>query len=448
MKDKASAGLFFEMGLGKTLVILEKLKQTRAFPAIIICPLSVVSVWEREAKKFGYDFRFKKLTGSFHDRIEALNADADVYVINFEGVRIIPEQLKAKGFKTLIADESHRLKDPGAKQTKVVLDLSNLIPNRFILSGTPVTKSPEDLWPQIEILQPSALGNFWNFRARYINFKAITVRSPGGLRSIKKPVSFKNLAELEGKVNPLCLRKTKKECLELPEKIYKRIDCELSDEQRKKYSQLKHSLAVMLSDEKTMNVSHAATLVQKLRQICQGFVYDEAKNPIFCKENGKLKFLQDLLKDIAGEKVIVFAWFKAEIDLLQQELSKTHRVILYQGDADERGRLEKEFQECEDPVIFLAQIETAKEGITLTAAHHVVYFSNSWSYSTRKQSEDRAHRAGQTEPVVYYDFIAPNTVDELVHDALTLKGAMADKITGDSVRLAQMLVDNKSDKYH
>ncbi len=447
LAQRESAGLFFEMGLGKTLVMLEHLQRSRAFPCLIACPLSVVSVWARESKKFGFNFTFKNLTGSYQDRIEALNGDADFYVINFEGLRIIPEALKRKGFKSMILDESHRVKDCGAAQTKVAMDLSDVIPHRYILTGTPVPKSPEDLWSQIEIIQPQALGNFWNFRARYINFKPITIYSPSGSRRIKKAVSFKNLKELQVKVSEHCLRRTKQECLsDLPDKIYKSIYCELGAQQRRQYDELKSSLAIMLSDTQKMNVPHAATLIQKLRQVCQGFIYNEKKEAIHFKENGKLVMLKDVLQDILGneerpEKVIVFGWFQAEINLLHEELGKHYKVFLYSGDAEERGEIEKAFQEYVGPAIFLSQIEKAKEGITLTAANHVVYFSNSWSYSSRKQSEDRAHRVGQKRNVIYYDFIAPNTVDELVYDALIMKGEVADKITGDSERLGKMIIN-------
>lgn len=446
LSNKSSAGLFFEMGLGKTLIMLEDLNRKRQLPALIVCPLSVVSVWARESKKFGYNFKFQSLTGSFHERLDALSKPADVYVINFEGLRIIQEQLKQKGFKTLIVDEAHRVKERSSIQTKITLDLSDIIPNKYILTGTPVTKSPEDIWTQMEVVAPQSLGNFYSFRGRYINFKPITIYSPDGKRTIKKPVSYKNLKELEGKISEFCLRKTKKECLsDLPEKIYKTIDCHLDGDQLKAYYELKNSLSVAIAEDKHINISHAATLIQKLRQVCQGFLYDtDHQKTIYFKSNAKLNILKDLLEDLSQEKVIVFGLFKAEMEFLYKELtkSKSHKVLLYQGNAEERGQIEKEFQESTEPAIFLAQIETAKEGITLTSASHVIYFSNSWSYATRKQSEDRAHRVGQVNNVVYYDFIAPQTVDELVYDALQMKGDVADKITGDSVRLAKLICES------
>jgi len=152
-----------------------------------------------------------------------------------------------------------------------------------------------------------------------------------------------------------------------------------------------------------------------------------------------LKALKETLEDIGPEKSIVFCWFKADVDLLKAELSKTHTVIFYEGDAEQRGKLVDAFQNFEGPCIFLAQIETAKEGITLTAAGNVIYYGNSWNYGTRMQSEDRAHRTGQTKTVVYYDITIPMSVDEYVLTILQNKGAMADKVTGDSLRLAKIV---------
>jgi len=444
LKQRQSAGLFFEMGLGKTLVMLEHLARLsldmkRPFPCLIVCPLSVISVWQREVVKFSYPFKVSRVIGSYQERLRALSVEADIYIINYEGLRVIPEQLKKKGFRTLILDESHRIKERKSRQTEVALQLGSLVENRFLLTGTPVTKSPEDIWAQLHWLNPTSAGNFFSFRSRYIDFKKIRVRSAGGMREISKAYRFKNLFELEDKIAENCLRRTKKECLDLPEKIYKTIYCDMSEAQSKHYYDLKSSLATLVESE-TLNVKTAATLVQKLQQVCQGFLYDDERNPKWFKDSGKLSMLKDVLEDLQDEKIILFTWFKADVARLYEELSKTHKVILYDGTPDQRAAIEKEFQESVGGCIFLSQIEKAKEGITLTAASHVIYYGNSWSHGTRVQSEDRAHRKGQTKSVIYYDFIVPNTVDELVYYTLKEKADVADKVTGDSLRLAKLLL--------
>lgn len=441
--ERPQAGLFFEQGLGKTLTVLERLQQLKdqnqnAFPVLIICPLSVVSVWGKESRKFGYDFRFQSLTGSYHERLGKLEKDADVYVINYDGLRVIEAPLLEKKFATVVCDESHRIKERKSTQTQIALKLSEIAEYRIILSGTPVTKSPEDIWTQIEFIRPGYLGNFFAFRNRYIDFRKMMVRTANGIQEVKKAVRFKNLKELNSKLDEVCLRRTKAECLDLPSKVYKRIYCELGGDQLRAYQDIKHGLQAILED-KTISVSTAAAKLQKLQQVCQGFVYDESKHVQHFKENTKLKALKETLEDIGPEKSIVFCWFKADVDLLKAELSKTHTVIFYEGDAEQRGKLVDTFQNFEGPCLFLAQIETAKEGITLTAAGNVIYYGNSWNYGTRMQSEDRAHRTGQTKTVVYYDITIPMSVDEYVLTILQNKGAMADKVTGDSLRLAKIV---------
>jgi len=344
----------------------------------------------------------------------------------------------------MIQDESHRTKERTSQQTSVALDLGTRIPFRYILTGTPVTKSPEDVWTQLHFIKPGHLGNFWAFRANHIEYKTITVRAPGGYRDIKKPYRYKNLKQLEAKLGEVCLRRTKAECLDLPEKIYKVIDCPLSDEQTKHYYSLKASLVTLLgenNDDKLM-VSHAATLVQKLQQICQGFIYKAEREPVYFKKNTKLEMLKDLLKDIGDERIILYTWYKAEIEQLSKELQGDDRkVLVYDGSSDERQRIVDEFQAAEGQTIFLSNIEKAKEGITLTAANHVIYYGNTYNYGSRVQSEDRAHRHGQKKNVIYYDLVCPRTVDEVVRVILRMKEKSADAITGDSLRIAKMVVE-------
>ena len=443
LEGRKSGGLFLEMGLGKSLIMLEHLQKNMPdnLPVLIVGPLSGVSIWKREAEKFGYLFSFQELVGTYGERIGKLISPANIYIINFEGMRIMGMHLKAKGFKTVIFDESHRIKDRKSQQTKIALELCSQIPNRYLLTGTPITKSPEDIWTQANAIEYGSLGNFYSFAARYIDYKKIKIRVGSGMREIRKPVRFKYLDELKERLKLISIRRTKKECLDLPEKIYKVIPCELTPQQKSHYYSLKHSLATMLED-KQFKVTHAATLIQKLQQICQGFIYDdEGKTTVF--SSGKRAVLFDLLEDLQNEKVIIFTWFTADIDILFRELSKKYKVIRYEGGIDERKACEEEFQTCKEPCIFLSNVERAKESITLTASSNVVYFGNSWNYATRIQSEDRAHRIGTVRNVVYYDLVVPGTIDQLVHDALEYKESIADKINGDTKRLAELITSQE-----
>lgn len=447
-KDKACGALFYEMGLGKTFIMLEQLHRIgrTALPCLIVCPLSAVSVWANEVKKFGYDFKVVQLTGSAVNRAKLLLEEADIFVINYEGLRVIPQSLARKGFNCIIFDESHRAKEKGAEQTRVAVNLSSSIAYRYIMTGTPVAKSQEDIWTQFQIIAPNLLGNWWYFRNKFVEYRKIKIRTRRGLQTIQKAIKFKNKELLGNLIKEVAIRRTKAECLDLPEKIYRKVDCPLTKEQATHYWSLRASLATLLADDKQMKMMSAGGLIQKLQQVCQGFIYEgEEKNVVYF-ESGKLKMLKDILQDLENEKVILFAWYQADVDRLKNDLEKSgYNVILYGGSNIERQKQVDLFQNGEGPAIFLAQIEIAKESITLTAANHVIYYGNSWNYATRKQSEDRAHRIGQTKSVIYHDLVVPNTVDENIFSALAKKGEIADEVTQDTQRLAQLILSQSEE---
>jgi SNF2 family DNA or RNA helicase len=470
LRDRKHAGLFFEMGLGKTVTILSHLKSLSSpgeladspLPTLIISPLSVVTVWEREISHFNFPFTFSALTGTKEERLEALQKNADIYAINYEGLRVsgMKQALLEKNFRCIILDESHRAKERSALQTQICIELAANIPYRYILTGTPITKSPEDIWSQLHLLKPGYLGNFYSFRNQHVEFKSLTVRSKNGLIEIKKPYRFKNLdrsndpkiVPLKHKMDYLCLRKTKAECLDLPEKIYKTIYCHMEGAQKKAYYDLKVGLQGEF-DNKTLTIRSATTLVQKLRQICQGFLYHAENETKYFKQNCKIEMLKDLLEDISQAdlegnpaKIIIFTNYIAEIEMLKSAL-EDYPVLVYDGTAQERQAIVDQFQRCQGSMIFLANIEKAKEGITLTAAHHVIYFSNSYNYGSRSQSEDRAHRTGQKNTVIYYDLVCPGTIDEKVTWLLKNKKTMADKVTGDAMRLAKLALEIEENDY-
>lgn len=449
LAERHGAGLFFEMGLGKTYTILEHLHRLKStdnpFPALIVCPLSVIHVWEEEIKFWKYPFKVINLIGTKAERAELLKEKADIYVINYEGLRIMEHFLLTAptNFKTVIFDESHRVKDLKSQQTISAIKVSELATYKYLLTGTPMVKSPEDLWSQLLILDKEWLvdhfKNVWVFRARFIEHQTMQIRAKGGgYREIKVPIRFKNLKELEAKVSEKCIRKTKEECLDLPEQVYCRIPIHLSNEQWKQYHSIRIGLKAML-DDGTVNVTNVAGAIQKMRQICNGFIYAEDKVHLF-KDNPKLHALKELVADIGKKKIVIFTHFTYDKEIICNEKFDNHLLLNYDGDSLKRKETIRKFQEGSEPMIFLANIETAKEGITLTAAHTVIYFSNTYSYASRYQSEARCHRKGQTNKVTYYNLACKDTIEERVLDLLQIKKDAADKVTGDVRRLAQLAV--------
>ncbi len=449
LQNRKAAGLFLTMGLGKSVVTLEHLNRLiisgeQVFPCLIVAPLSGVGVWEGEVEKFGYLFRTARLTGTYKQRVNTLATPADIYLINYEGLRILERHLFEKKFKCIVLDESHRVCNRGTQQTKVATLLSQTIPYRYILTGTPICKSPEDVWSQFQLIAPGYLGNFYAFQARHVDFKKINIKvKGGGHREIRKPVRFKYLDELNQKLQVHSIRRTKEECLDLPEKIFKKIPCPLTAEQQKHYHGLKHCLATMVGDQQ-LKLNSMVEVMQKLQQITQGFMYLD--KGVLEMPSGKQQIFFDLMEDLVNEKVVVFTWFTYDTQMLCKKLAeKGYKVLQYDGGFDERKRIVDEFQTCKEPCVFVSNVERAKESITLTAANQVIYYGNSWNYATRVQSLDRCHRIGQKRSVNYYDLVVPQTIDELIYDSLQYKGDVAGKITGDAKRMAEMILAQGED---
>jgi len=452
--SKGSGALFFEMRLGKSLTILETINQlkdsTRIFPALIIAPLSVVPVWQAESEKFGYDFKFSQLIGTKAERRKALNSGADIFVINYEGARLLAKELIQKGFRCIVCDESQKIKSLKSQQTRSILTIGENVKHKFILSGTPITKSPEDLWSQFQFIAPGYLGNFFSYRAKYVEFKKMTIRYKFGVKEIQVPYRFKNLKELEARTSMYALRKTQAECFDLPEKSYKTINCHLYGDQQKQYYQLKAGLISNLNN-KTITVKSALTQLIKMQQICNGFIYDDFGTASYCEDNAKLNMLMDLLEQIMEpkidsfdpakkmkqEKVVIFGQYKADLAIMRKAFNEAgYKYIDYIG--DERFEAIDEFNKSEDPTIFLTTIELGKEGINLSTATQMIFYGRNYNYASRYQAEARIQSVINQRNLIYYDLICPNTIDEKVLQVLKLKGETADKILGDSIRLAEM----------
>jgi SNF2 family DNA or RNA helicase len=275
----------------------------------------------------------------------------------------------------LVVDESSRIKTPGAKRTKMITKFAKHAKYRRIMTGTPVTKGPEDVYTQFKFLDPNILGyeSFYSFRARYCVM--------GGFEN-RQIVSYQNTEELINSIEGSSYRVLKKDCLDLPSKIYQRHYVELSPKQRKVYNEMK-------------------------------------KN-----------FITEL-----DSKVIIWARFKADLRAIQGMLGDS--AVAYHGDVtnDLREVAVQRFQN--DPKIkyFIGQPQSGGIGLTLTAAHYAIYYSNSFDLETRLQSEDRCHRIGTTKNVTYIDLESPKTIDTKIIRALRDKKNLADYINKDPVSL-------------
>ena len=338
--------------------------------------------------------------------------------------------------KTLMAvDESTTIKTPTAKRTKSITDLALLAKYKRILTGSPVTKSPLDLYSQCKFLDENLLGfqSYYSFRQRYAHMVS---RNFGG-RQVQIVASYRRLGELSDSLKKFSYRILKEDCLDLPEKIYIKRTVELTEEQNKKYKTMKQAALAEFQGQIT-TAPNVLTQLMRLHQITCGHLKLDNGEIVELKNN-RLNELMDVLEEVEG-KAIIWANYIYDIEAIVEEIQKKYgsdSVVQYYGavEAEKRQKNIEAFQDKDSPVrFFVGNPQTGGYGITLTAANTVIYYSNGYDLEKRLQSEDRAHRIGQKKSVTYIDLIAEDTVDEKIVKALRKKIDIASEILGEEIK--------------
>jgi SNF2 family DNA or RNA helicase len=363
-----------------------------------------------------------------------------IFIMNVEALSTAKGLTFARKFlschNTLIAvDESTTIKTPSAKRTKSILNLSKFAKYRRILTGSPITKSPLDLYTQCGFLNEELLGfsSYYAFRSRYAH---MIERNFGG-RRVQIVKSYQRLDELSRLIEPFSYRVLKEDCLDLPDKIYIRREVELTEEQTKLYSTMKQ-MALATLNGKLLTAPNVLTQLMRLHQItCGHFKSDDGK--IQELKNNRIEELMSILEETEG-KAIIWANYIYDIERIVAAIKKEYgedSVVQYYGavHSDERQKNIERFQDPRSPFrFFVGNPQTGGYGITLTAASTVIYYSNGYDLEKRLQSEDRAHRIGQKKSVTYIDLIAERTVDEKIVKALRKKIDIASQIMGEELK--------------
>ena len=337
--------------------------------------------------------------------------------------------------KTLMAvDESTTIKNPKAKRTKNIIRISKQAKYRRILTGSPVTKNPLDLYTQCEFLDPYLLDfqSFYAFRNRYAEMKTANFYG----RSVQIITKFRHLDELANKLKPFSYRVLKEDCLDLPPKTFMKREIELTPEQQEVYSQMK-KMALAFFNGKAVTTATALTQIMRLQQItCGHFTADDGS--IQDIKNNRLSELMDVLNEIEG-KVVIWAHYQHDVKKIIKEIQKVHgpgSVVDYYGltPQDLRDQNREAFQNDSKVRFLVGTPSTGGYGITLTAASTMIYYSNGYDLEKRLQSQDRIHRIGQKKPVTYIDIIAEDTVDNKIVKALRKKINIASAVMGEELR--------------
>jgi len=426
LKDKQQAALLMDMGTGKTLTILNQIKRYNTFPCLIITKNSIKHNWLNEIRQAG----FKEedaiiLSGSTEKKAEMLKRNHLFFILNYESVRLLTNDIIERGLKGIILDESTAIKNPATKVTKAILKIGKKIPSRYILTGTPVTNNPLDAFSQFQFLDEKILF-FYNFFAFRNYYCRLVERNFGG-RRFKEVIGYQNLPELISRIKPYSFMIKKEECLDLPEKIYETRIIEMEAEQARLYKELKEELITEIDSSKSIVVSNILTKLLRLQQILGGNAVAENGENISIKEN-KTAELLGTLEEINGYKSVIWARFTAEIKRIHSLLiAKGYKAKMIYGEVKpiDRQEIVDSFNQGETQII-IAQQQTAGFGLNLIGGNYAIYYSNDWSLQNRQQSEDRIYRIGQTRKTTIIDLITRGTMEESIVKALRVKKGFQD----------------------
>lgn len=459
-RHRAAYGLFMEQGTGKSKVIIDEVAELRPAAVVIVAPNGVHSNWALQELPAHADYPYQAFTwrGSWR------KADERLLVTPFEGVRwllINTEAARTKagaatierfltlGESMLVVDESTRIKNHTAAQTKALISLGRLAKYRRILNGTPITQAPLDVYAQLLFLSPEAVPvkSWVAFKRRYCEILAPShplVRSIAAKNRLRfapeieardaagRPI-YRNLDELRGWVDQWAFRVLKSECLDLPEKVYKRQPVLLTPEHTKLVAHW--LLRIRLGDvaEPLMPLHKVQCYQRLLHGIIPKQLTGEAQHLRMFSDpldNSRIQALRTAVEDHPGQAIIWAKYITDIVDIL--EALGPENCYAYYGAIDSRAREEAVagFQAGKRR-FFVGQPGAGGVGLTLTAASTMIYYSNTFRLYDRLQSEDRAHRIGQHRTVVYIDLETPGTVDTKVIASLRAKKDVADAITGD-----------------
>jgi|TARA_R100000482_G_scaffold106504_1_gene48992 SNF2 family DNA or RNA helicase len=453
--NKKEFAYFMDMGTGKSKVLIDNMcvlyDRGEITGALIVAPKGVYRNWEQGElpthipEHVMYDTVLwnpnqTKTQIEKQKRLYQVDDNLKIFVMNVEAFSTKKGCTEAERFlnshQSLMAiDESTTIKNKDAKRTKSIVKIGKSAHYKRILTGSPVTKSPMDLYTQAEFLDEWLLGHssFFSFQYEY----AIVQRRSMGAHSFNQVVGYRNLDKLNGILENFSYRVKKEDCLDLPDKVYIKRSVELTDEQKSVYNSLK-TFALALLEEGSVTTDTILTQLLRLQQVCSGHVkMDDGVMKTF--NSAKLPELMSVLEEVDG-KVIIWANFTHDIKTIEQEISKVYgaeTVATYYGEteSDDRQSIVNRFQDPDNPLkYFIGQPRTGGYGLTLTEAKTVVYYSNNFDLEIRLQSEDRAHRIGQTSKVTYIDIVADKTVDERILKALRNKINIASQVLAEDFR--------------
>ena len=452
--NKENFAYFMEMGTGKTKVLIDNLAMLydkgKVDGALIIAPKGVVKTWyEQELPTHLPDhienvsvLWQSNITKAQQEKLKTLfeiETALHILVMNVEalstekGVKFASKFINSH--KVMMAiDESTTIKTPTARRTKNIIGIGKHAKYKRIMTGSPITKNPLDLYTQCEFLDPWLLDftSYYAFRNRYAEMKTMHLRG----RSIQVVSEFKNLGELSETVKNFSYRVLKEDCLDLPPKNFIKRYITLTPDQKKVYEQMKKAAMAVLNGKVTTTMT-VLTQLMRLHQITCGYVTAD-DGSVQEVESNRLNELMSILEETEG-KAIIWANYQMSVSDIIKRIIKVYgkdSYVHYYGLTPQEDRQDhiRKFQNDPKCRFLIGTPQTGGYGITLTQANTVIYYSNGYDLEKRLQSEDRAHRIGQKKTVTYVDLICEDTVDEKIVKALRDKINIASEVMGEELK--------------
>jgi SNF2 family DNA or RNA helicase len=411
------------MGTGKTGAALWALDylMSRGFVkrVLVVCPLSVIKVWQDEAFNILPHRTVGSMVGKKEKRLDVLNSEADICIINFDGLTSLYDTKKHKSpldgkFDLIIVDEASTYRNAQTERYKALRHLNTLEMRLWLMTGTPTPNAPTDAWALIRLVNPNKVP------ASFKLFQETVMRQAGPYKWVPKPNAQAKVREL---MQP-AVRFEKKDCLDLPAMTYNNRHCNFTPEQAKAFDTMRKRMRHEEDGGSIVSASNAAVKIIKLQQICCGVVKDDDELPVYLSVKPRLDAVQELIEE-APDKVIVFVPFLFAMEILQAAISKYATCAVVNGKVPnhERAEIFNNFQRGPEPRVLIAHPAVAAHGLTLTAASTIIWYAPIYSSEQYEQANARIDRKGQKNEMSVYH-IGSHPFEWAIYDVLKNKGSM------------------------
>lgn len=398
--------LWYEMGTGKTATVLDAIRRLNPRRVLVVCPLSIIdAAWKRDAARFAPGISI----AGFHDRPRQAFWESQIGVINYESFRLRREDLWKQPPDLLVIDESSRLKDPQSQTSRLLREFARECERVVLLSGTPAPNDALEYWAQLYAIDPLVLGrNYYSFRFQFGRAERIYVA--GGNKVDKWKANPDRIPELLQRISTVSHTLRKEDCLDLPDKVDEVLEIGLGNEERRAYETMKDDMILQFSDpEAVVTADNVLAEMSKLRQIVNGWCYDEQHKPRLIGQS-KLTALRELLDDI-GQSAIIWVEFREDAHRLKEALGR--RAVELIGSLSNTAR--------QDAITgfqsglyrwLIAHPQAAGHGLTFVNACYAIFYGLGYSFEYHQQARDRIHRIGQKRKCTYIYLLAKDTVEQ------------------------------------